>query len=115
MIGKFPLLRSWGGGNGDGELNSENIDLSARKKSVISGSRKRKSDCIMGEGEVENVHVDEHGLRKPSFHMPLDASPRARRESVKASAAVGTVTKGSGNRPVEMGGEEVGVSIQFRN
>ncbi len=116
LIGKFHLLRSWGGGIGDGEPNSESTDFRGRKKSVISGSRKRKNDC-MGEGEEENVHVDRHGLRKPSFHMPLDASPMRRRESVKASAsaATGTVTKGSGNRLVELGGEKVGVSIQFRN
>ncbi len=115
LIGKFPLLRSWGGGNSDGEPNAENMDLSSRKKSVISVSRKRKSDCIIGEGDMENVYVDEHGLRKPSFQMPLDASPSARRESIKASTAVGTVTKGSGDRRVEMGGEEVGVWIQFRS
>ncbi len=114
LIGKFPLLRSWGGGNGDGKPNSVNIDSSVRKKSVINGSRKRKSDC-MGEVEVENVHVDGHGPRKPSFHMPVDASPRARRESVRASAAMGTVSKGSGNRGVETGGDEDGISIQFRD
>ncbi len=107
LIGKLPLLRSWGGGNG--EPNSENTDFRGGGKGGISGSRKRKKD-YMGEAEVENVHVDGHSLRKPSFQMPLDASPMRRRGSVKASAsaATTTVTKGSGNRSVGPGGEKVG-------